>query len=107
KNITHQQKKLKEDELREVRARLQIPISDEEITRVPFFRPPEESPEMVYLRARRQALGGFLPARRSPAVALAPPPSELFAELRTGSGDRAVTTTAALVRLLTKLLRDP
>lgn len=104
RNITHQQKKLNEDELRQFRNRFGIPISDDEVARLPFYRPPEGSPEMQYLRERRAALGGHVPARRV-AVASLTPPRDVFEEFRHGS-DRPVSTTMVFVRLLTKLLRD-
>src|SRR5574341_557373 len=63
KNITHQQKKLNEEELREFRSRFGIPISDEEIASAPFYRPPENSPEIKYLKERREKLGGYVPSR--------------------------------------------
>ena len=68
KNVTHQQKKLNEADLRTFRARFGIPISDEEIADAPFYRPPDDSPELQYLRERRKALGGFVPVaqRRAP-----------------------------------------
>ncbi len=106
KNITHQQKKLNEDELREFRTRFSIPVSDEEIDRVPFYRPPEDSPEMRYLQERRAALGGFVPQRRAAPVRITVPESPTYAEFHQAS-DRPVSTTMAFVRLLGKLLRDP
>src|SRR5262249_28552945 len=66
RNITHQQKKLNEKELREFRARFGVPVSDEVIAETPFYRPPADSPETKYLLKRRKALGGFVPARRTP-----------------------------------------
>jgi pyruvate dehydrogenase E1 component len=107
KNITHQQKKLNEDELREFRTRFGIPISDEEVAEAPFYRPAEDSPEMRYLRERREALGGFLPRRVVDVAPLAPPDPELFKEFHEGTGDREVSTTMAMARLLSKLLKDP
>ena len=107
KNITHQQKKLNEDELREFRSRFGIPISDEDIARVPFYRPPEDSPEMQYLFERRKALGGFVPERKPTTVRVTPPGDDAFQEFLEGTGEREVSTTMAFVRLLSKLLRDP
>ncbi len=107
RNITHQQKKLNEDELREFRARFAIPISDEEIAKAPFYRPPENSPEMEYLRERRRALGGFVPKRRGPIAPLKAPQADLWEEFKHGTEGRPVSTTMALVRILTKLLKDP
>jgi len=106
KNITHQQKQLNDEELREFRARFAIPISDAEVGEAPFYRPREDSPEMRYLRARREQLGGSLPARRVQAPALALPSDELFDEFRRGSEGREASTTMVFVRLLAKLLRD-
>ena len=106
KNITHQQKKLNEKELREFRSRFGIPISDEEIDTVPFYRPDDDSPEMRYLLERRKALGGFVPHRKTDAEPIDLPGDELFEEFRSGTGERGVTTTMAFVRLLSKLLRD-
>jgi pyruvate dehydrogenase E1 component len=106
KNITHQQKKLNEDELREFRTRFGIPISDEDVAYAPFYRPPEDSPEMKYLRERREALSGYLPERNGSCPVLEPPPQEKFKEFYEGTGDRPVSTTMAYVRILTTLLKD-
>ncbi|MBM3778915.1 MAG: pyruvate dehydrogenase (acetyl-transferring), homodimeric type [Acidimicrobiia bacterium] len=108
KNITHQQKKLNEDELRAFRARFGIPISDDEVAEAPFYRPPGNSPEAIYMRERREALGGFVPRRdgRSEPLTLDTLP-EVFAEFHAGTGERKVSTTMAFVRMLSKLLRDP
>jgi pyruvate dehydrogenase E1 component len=107
KNITHQQKKLNEEELREFRSRFGIPISDAEIAKVPFYRPPDDSPEMQYLQERRKALGGYLPERRPTTVSPGAPNQDVFQEFLEGTGERAVSTTMAFVRILSKLLRDP
>jgi len=106
KNITHQQKQLNEDELRAFRTRFGIPISDEQIAEAPFYKPPEDSIEMKYLRERRRELGGFLPQRKVLAPPLEPPTEELFAEFYQGTEGREVSTTMAFVRMLSKLLRD-
>lgn len=106
KNITHQQKKLNEDELREFRTRFGIPISDEDVARAPFYRPADDSPEMIYLRERREALGGYVPQRRAEVAPLKTPPEELFEEFYAGTEGRAVSTTMVFVRILAKLLRD-
>src|SRR5208282_5241992 len=73
RNITHQQKKLNEAELLEFRARFNIPISEEQAAHAEFYKPPADNPEMVYLRQRRAALGGFVPGRRAPLMRLKPP----------------------------------
>ena len=107
KNITHQQKKLNETELRAFRTRFGIPIGDEDVAEAPFYRPPENSPEMTYLRERRKQLGGFVPQRK---VQIEPLKTdtlpELFAEFHKGSEGRKASTTMAFVRMLAKLLRD-
>ncbi len=106
KNVTHQQKKLNEDELATFRTRFGIPISDDQVAKAPFYRPPEESEELRYLHQRRQALGGYLPGRSRKAAPLAAPPEELFREFYAGTDERAVSTTMVFVRILSKLLRD-
>ncbi|HKI69261.1 MAG TPA: pyruvate dehydrogenase (acetyl-transferring), homodimeric type, partial [Verrucomicrobiae bacterium] len=106
RNITHQQKKLNEKELREFRARFNIPISDEVIAETPFYRPPTDSPETKYLLKRRKTLGGFVPARKVTAAPLDVPKLDSFRELFKGSGNLEGSTTMAFVRLLTVLLRD-
>jgi pyruvate dehydrogenase E1 component len=106
RNVTHQQKKLNDDELRQFRDRFDIPIPDAELADAPFYRPAEGSPELEYLRERRRALGGFVPARRTlVAPGLVPPPT-VFSEFDAGS-DREVSTTMAFVRMLTLLLKHP
>jgi len=106
RNITHQQKKLNEQELETFRRRFSIPIPDETVHTVSFYRPPEESAEMRYLRERRQELGGYLPAREAQAIQIATPPLGFFAETLAGSDGREVSTTMAFVRVLTLLLKD-
>jgi pyruvate dehydrogenase E1 component len=106
KNVTHQQKKLNEDELREFRSRFGIPMNDEDISQVPFYRPPEDSEEIRYLRARRQELGGYAPQRKVRSTPVAAH-DELFREFRDGSDGREVSTTMAFVAMLRKMLKDP
>ena len=106
KNITHQQKKLNEDELREFRTRFSIPISDEEVAKAPFYRPAEDSAEIRYLKERRKALGGYIPKRVVKSSPLKTPAEELFEEFYTGTEGREVSTTMVFVRILAKLLRD-
>jgi len=105
RNISHQQKKLNEKELREFRARFGIPMSDDVIAETPFYRPPLESKETQYLLDRRKALGGFLPARKVSVEALDVPKRDFFGEFFKGSGHFEVSTTMAFVRLLSMLLR--
>ena len=106
RNITHQQKKLNEKELREFRARFGIPVSDEEIAETPFFRPSPESAERKYLVSRRKKLGGFLPQRVVEAPALEVPKLDFFGELLKGSGKFEMSTTMGFVRLVSLLVRN-
>ncbi|RPJ59588.1 MAG: pyruvate dehydrogenase (acetyl-transferring), homodimeric type [Acidobacteria bacterium] len=106
KNVTHQQKKLNEEELREFRTRFGIPISDEEVAEAPFYQPPDESVEIRYMRDRREKLGGYLPKRQASSSPLKAPSENLFEEFYKGTEGREVSTTMAYVRLLSKLLRD-
>src|ERR1700761_6995426 len=105
-NSTHQQKKLTDDNLKEVRDRFNIPISDDEIRGLSFRKPAEDSEEMLYLQARRAALGGYLPSRNYEAPPLVVPPLEIFSSLLEGTGDREISTTMALVRMMTTLVKD-
>jgi pyruvate dehydrogenase E1 component len=105
RNITHQQKKLNERELREFRTRFDIPLPDEEVVETPFYRPPLDSPETQYLLERRKELRGFVPERKVRAGALKVPEAGEYAELLRGSAEHSMSTTMAAVRLLTKLLR--
>jgi pyruvate dehydrogenase E1 component len=104
KNITHQQKKLNEKELREFRTRFGIPLNDEEVVETPFYRPAPDSKEIKYLLERRKKLGGFLPLRSATAPALQVPRLESFTELTKGGSP--TTTTGSFGRLLALLLRD-
>ena len=106
KNITHQQKKMNEDELKSFRTRFGIPISDDDISKAPFYRPPEESPEIKYLKERRQALGGYVPKRVLRNHPIHTPSEELFQEFYEGTNGREVSTTMVIVRMLSKLLKD-
>ena len=106
RNITHQQKKLNEDELVEFRRRFDIPISEKAARRAEFYKPPDDSPEMRYLHERREALSGFVPGRREPTFKLKTPKWEDLAEFFAGSDGREVSTTMAFVRLLSHLMRD-
>ena len=106
RNVTHQQKKLNEQELRHFRSRFGIPVSDADIKDAPFYKPAEESEEIRYLRKRRAELGGYLPQRRSAAAQIELPETEAFSELEKGSGEREVATTMVMVHLLGKLLAE-
>jgi pyruvate dehydrogenase E1 component len=106
RNITHQQKKLNEQELAEFRSRFGIPISDDEVVHTSFYKPAEESREMQYLKQRRESLGGFLPARSVQCPPLQAPGRELFKEIFAGSGSKAFSTTMVFVDILRRLLHD-
>lgn len=103
----HQRKALDTEALSEIRTRFGIPISDDEVEQLSFYRPPDNSPEIEYLTERRRALGGFVPQRRIPVASAPEPQSDLFDEFTTGTGDREASSTMSFVRILTKLLRDP
>jgi pyruvate dehydrogenase E1 component len=106
KNITHQQKKMNEDELRAFRTRFGIPISDAEVGKTPFYRPAEESDEIKYMRERRATLGGYMPTRKVRSEPLKAVPAELFDEFYKGTEGRKASTTMVFVRMLSKMLRD-
>ena len=107
KNVTHQQKKLNEEELRVFRTRFDIPLTDQDCIDVPFYRPAEDSPEIKYLTERRVALGGYTPARKVRATPIAATGhDDLFQEFMEGSDGREVSTTMAFVGMLRKMLKD-
>jgi pyruvate dehydrogenase E1 component len=103
---THQRKKLDLEALRAFRDRFSLALSDEDIGEVRFFKPAAESPEMKYLHARRQALGGYLPARSGAAPKLEVPALSQFAKILEGSNAREQSTTMAFVQILAQLLKD-
>jgi pyruvate dehydrogenase E1 component len=104
--VAHQQKKLDDASLHELRDRFNIPVSDDDIAKLPFRKPPDDSDEMRYLQERRKTLGGYLPVRRTNAAPLAVPPLSAFQSILDGTGDREISTTMAFVRILTALLKD-
>ena len=106
-NTTHQQKKMGEEAMLAFRDRFNIPLTDEEVAKAPFYRPAKDSPETQYLLARRKALGGFLPARRRKGPAMTAPELAIFQNQLDGSGEREISTTMAFVRILSALVRDP
>ncbi len=110
RNVTHNQKKLNEDELREFRTRFGIPISDEKVSEAPFYRPPENSPEMIYLRERREALGGSVPSRTAKPITMKVPTladyEKTLPKLVSKGPGKEMSTTMGFVRLLSDLLRD-
>ena len=107
RNVTHQQKKLSEDELRDFRDRFGIPIADSELHETPFYRPAEDSAEVGYALERRAALGGFLPARRVRSATIETPAMDWFADFTSGTGDREAATTMVMVRLLQRIMSEP
>jgi pyruvate dehydrogenase E1 component len=106
KNITHQVKKLNEDELRDFRDRFDIPIPDSKLEKAPFYRPDDKSEEIEYIMEMRQNLGGFVPNRKTVSVPITVPSTHVFNEFMNGT-DREVSTTMAFVRMLTILMKDP
>ncbi len=106
KNITHQQKKLNEDEMKEFRSRFGIPISDERIANDPFYKPDDNSEEIQYIKKRREELGGYLPSRKTDIRPIKTPPESLFEEFYKGTEGHEVSTTMVFVRMLAKLLKD-
>jgi len=105
-NITHSQKKMGEDALKAFRDRFNIPISDDDIAETPFYKFPEDSKEMEYMRASRESLGGYMPVRSDNAEPLIVPGLEVFDALLKDSGEREISTTMAFVRMLSSLARD-
>ncbi len=105
-NITHQAKKMNDAALLAFRDRFHLDLTDDEVRDVAFHRPPDDAPEMIYLRERRAELGGSLPKRISEAAALPVPELSAFQTQLDGSGDREGSTTMAFVRMLSTLLRD-
>ncbi len=106
KNIAHNKKKANEEELREFRSRFGIPISDEDVVNAPFYRPPNDSVEMRYLRERRKELGGYVPSRPTAHPRTEVPRLAEYNEFLAGSGDKPMSTTMGFVRLLSKLCKD-
>ena len=104
--VTHQQKKMNEQEMLKFRQRFEVPVTDEIVHTLAFFKPAENSPEMKYMKERREAMGGSLPARNVPKFDIQAPPVSIFAESLAGSQGREVSTTMAFVRVLTLLLKD-
>ena len=105
-NITHQQKKMNIEAIKQFRDRFNVPVPDDRLEQVPFYRPAEDSPEIQYLKERRAALGGSIPQRRRRAEPLQAPPLETFRQQLADSGDREFSTTMAFVRILAVLARD-
>ncbi len=106
RNITHQQKKLNEEEMKYFRGRFGIPISDDVIAKAPFYKPEVESEETKYILQQREKLNGFLPARRTEKLRFDMPDHKIFEAYSKDSGDKEVATTMVAVQLLSKLLKD-
>ena len=106
-NTTHQVKKLSMDNIKSFRDKFNIPVPDSEIEKLPYVRPPEDSPEIQYLKKTREALGGFIPRRRTSSDPLSITSDKPFEKLLESSGDRKISTTMAIVRIITDLLKDP
>ena len=107
RNMTHQQKKINEEELQRFRKRFDVPLREEDIHDTPFYRPPDDSPEIQYLRAHRMALGGYVPKRMVRSEPLQANLGDVFDEFLDGDPKREVSTTMAVVRMLAKLLKHP
>jgi pyruvate dehydrogenase E1 component len=105
-NITHSAKKFTEDQMRRFRDRFGLPVSDDELEKIPFIKPDEDSEELQYLRARREELGGYLPRRVADVPALEIPGLDMFEALTKSSGERELSTTMAFVRILSVMTRD-
>jgi len=105
-NETHSVKKLDIDSLRAFRDRFNIPVSDNELKNVPYYRPAPDSPEMQYMNKRREELNGYLPARRTEYHQLTTPPLSALDNILAGSGGREISSTMAFVRVLSTLVRD-
>ncbi|NOT67668.1 MAG: pyruvate dehydrogenase (acetyl-transferring), homodimeric type [Methylophilaceae bacterium] len=105
-NPSHQQKSMELDQLKAFRDRFEIPVSDEDIAHVPFYRPAEDSPEMQYMRERINAMGGHVPSRRRKGNELNTPPLSAFENMLGATGEREISTTMAFVRILSTLVRD-
>ena len=105
-NITHSQKKMKMDDLKSFRDRFRVPISDESVEQMLFYRPPDDAPEIKYLKECRAALGGPLPARRTKGDSLDIPSLKIFDRLLQETGEREISTTQALVQAMTLMCKD-
>ncbi|MDP3775941.1 pyruvate dehydrogenase (acetyl-transferring), homodimeric type [Methylotenera sp.] len=105
-NTTHQQKSMDIESLKKFRDRFDLPLTDEQVESLSFYKPAEDSPEMKYMASRREAMGGFVPQRRRKGNELTVPPLSAFENMLTATGDREISTTMAFVRILSTLVRD-
>ncbi|MBT8140196.1 MAG: pyruvate dehydrogenase (acetyl-transferring), homodimeric type [Gammaproteobacteria bacterium] len=105
-NETHSLKKLDKESLKQFRDRFAVPLNDEELERVPYYKPSPDSPEIRYMNARREALGGPIPKRRAQFNALETPSIKAFDAQLKGSGKREISSTMAFVRILSTIIKD-
>ena len=105
-NTTHQQKKLDVEDLMYYRDRFDVPLTDKQVENIEYYKPKENSEEIKYLKEKRLNLGGFLPERSTFAKPIKAPPEDIFDVMKKSTGDKTMSTTMALVRMLTNLLRD-
>lgn len=106
KNVTHQQKKLNEEELLYFRSRFDIPLTDKECVKAPFYKPSKNSEEIQYLLEKRKELGGFVPTRTEKGASITVPKLDAYSEITGGTGNREISTTMAFVRMLTLMTKD-
>ena len=105
-NTTHQTKKLDIDDLMYYRDRFDVPLTDQQVKNIEYYKPDQNSPEIKYLKERRLQLGGFIPERTTYAKPIKAPPKNIFDNMKESTGKKEMSTTMALVRMLTNLLRD-
>ena len=105
-NTTHQTKKLDIDDLMYYRDRFDVPLTDEQVKNIEYYKPSENSPEIKYIKEKRMKLGGFIPERTSFAKSIKAPPKNIFDNMKESTGEKEMSTTMALVRMLTSILRD-
>ena len=105
-NTTHQTKKLDIDDLMYYRDRFDVPLTDSQVKNIEYYKPDQNSPEIKYIKERRLQLGGFIPERTSFAKPIKAPPKDIFDNMKLSTGSKEMSTTMALVRMLTNLLRD-
>ncbi len=105
-NTTHQTKKLDIDDLMYYRDRFDVPLTDQQVKNIEYYKPDQNSPEIKYLKERRIQLGGFIPERTTYAKSIKAPPKDIFDNMKVSTGKKEMSTTMALVRMLTNLLRD-
>lgn len=105
-NTAHNDKKLTDEVIKNFRDKFDVPIEDKDLPSVPFYRPPEDSAEIKYIRERRAALGGYVPSRRTKSFSIPTPPLDTLKAILDGTGDREISTTMAFVRILSHLVKD-